>query len=359
MNKKRILFIKTMNSTFIRQDEIILKKYFDIKSFLFKPGRFSRMLLSQIQLKMWLFRNIYKADLLYIWFADYHAILPVIFGKVFKKKTIVLLGGMDAVKIPEVNQGVYLRPFRGLCAKWSIRLCDFIISCDESLIETVNTYAKETPIKAGVRNLIKNFETPYTVIPFGFDPEKWNPGSVKREKMVLTVAIVQNMNKLKLKGFDLLIEVAKKLPGYKFMFIGAIDDGARFLNANKTENVVIKGLVDNSELVKYYQQAKVYAQLSWSEGLPNVLCEAMLCGCIPVGSNVNGIPYAIGNTGFIVKKNHIEEARDEIIKALESDDSKGEAARERMKKYFSLEQREQRLIETVNNLCDEISNERG
>jgi len=45
--------------------------------------------------------------------------------------------------------------------------------------------------------------------------------------------------------------------------------------------VVIKftGLVPDEELIKYYQKAKVY-QLSEYEGLPNALCEAMLCECL-------------------------------------------------------------------------------
>lgn len=57
-----------------------------------------------------------------------------------------------------------------------------------------------------------------------------------------------------------------------------------------------------------------------SEGLPNTLCEAMLCGCIPVGSEVNGIPLAIGETGFVIKKKDIREAKDAILKANRYDD---------------------------------------
>lgn len=350
MGKKQILFIKTMNSTFIKRDEEILKKYYHISSHFFKPGNAFRMFLSQMQMIFWSIRNILKADLLYIWFADYHSLVPVLMANIFDKKSVILLGGMDAVKIPEVNQGVYLRHFRGLCAKLSVRYCTHIITCDASLIETINTYAKDTPIKAGLKYLVEYFRTPFTVIPFGFDAKKWKASEKKHEKIVLTVAIISNINKLKLKGIDLLIEVARKLPEYKFKIIGAAQFGEKYLTQNKPGNMIVLGPVKNEELVPHYQQAKVYAQLSWSEGLPNVLCEAMLCGCIPVGSNVNGIPNAIGDAGFIVKKRNIEEVTTVLKQALEADSDLGRSARKRMQKLFSLEGRENKLIATIESL---------
>ena len=352
MSKPTILFIKTMNSTFIRLDEQILRDHYSVYSFLYKPGNAIRMAISLIQLKLWLFARILTADLLFIWFADYHALLPVLFAKIFRKKSVVLLGGMDAVKIPEVNQGVYLRPFRAFCARFAIRHCNLIISCDESLIETVNSYASDPPLKAGVKNLVKNFNTPFTIIPFGFDEQKWKPGTGERKKLVLSVAIVKNLNKLKLKGLDLLTEVAIKFPQYQFMIIGASGFGEKLLQKNKPGNLIVSGPVKNDELVSYYQQAKVYAQLSLSEGLPNVLCEAMLCGCVPVGSNVNGIPKAIGNTGFIVKTRDADEAANAIKQALEADNKMSQAARERIISLFSLKQRKEKLIREINRLLE-------
>ncbi|NOZ60280.1 MAG: hypothetical protein GXO74_01225, partial [Calditrichaeota bacterium] len=118
--KPLLLFIKTMNSPFIRQDELLLGKHFQIKPFLFRPGNAIRMAKSQVQMFFWLVKNIWRADVVFVWFADYHSLLPVIFSRIFGKKSVVMLGGMDAVKLPEVKQGVYLRPFRGLCAKLSV-----------------------------------------------------------------------------------------------------------------------------------------------------------------------------------------------------------------------------------------------
>jgi len=48
------------------------------------------------------------------------------------------------------------------------------------------------------------------------------------------------------------------------------------------------------------KRQKFIASYRWREGLRNALCEAMLCECIPVGTERNGIPIAIGDAGFYV-----------------------------------------------------------
>jgi glycosyltransferase involved in cell wall biosynthesis len=52
------------------------------------------------------------------------------------------------------------------------------------------------------------------------------------------------------------------------------------------------------------------------EGLPNALCEAMLCGCVPVGTKRNGIPTAIGDCGFYVPYDDPKAAAEAIKKRL-------------------------------------------
>ena len=49
------------------------------------------------------------------------------------------------------------------------------------------------------------------------------------------------------------------------------------LKAKASHNVEFAGFVPHDQLASYYQRAKVYCQLSAYEGLPNALCEAMLC----------------------------------------------------------------------------------
>ena len=76
--------------------------------------------------------------------------------------------------------------------------------------------------------------------------------------------------------------------------------------------------------------------------MPNTLSEAMLLECIPVGSNVNGIPDAIGDTGIIVKKRLAEDLERAILEALAL--NTGKAARQRVLDLFSFNLREEKLL---------------
>jgi glycosyltransferase involved in cell wall biosynthesis len=108
--------------------------------------------------------------------------------------------------------------------------------------------------------------------------------------------------------------------------------------------------LSQDKLISYYQKAKVYCQLSMREGLPNTVCEAMLCECVPVGTNVEGIHTAIGNTGFYVDHGDVEGTVQAIKKALSSADGFGRKAREHIQKNFSFEKRKHILKNLFNEL---------
>ena len=113
---------------------------------------------------------------------------------------------------------------------------------------------------------------------------------------------------------------------------------------NAPENVKFTGWVSDDELLQLYQKSKVYCQLSRYEGLPNVLCEAMLCECIPVGTKYCGIPTAIGNTGFYVPWENAKATAEAVINALKTSSDLGKNARERIRQKFPSERREKELL---------------
>ena len=71
----------------------------------------------------------------------------------------------------------------------------------------------------------------------------------------------------------------------------------------------------------------------------------MSCGCVPVVTRKYSLPEVVGDTGFYVPYNDPKATAEAIRKALKS--NKGAKARERVKKYFSLEAREKGLIREI------------
>jgi glycosyltransferase involved in cell wall biosynthesis len=90
-------------------------------------------------------------------------------------------------------------------------------------------------------------------------------------------------------------------------------------------------------------------QLSISEGFPNAICEAMLSGCVPIGSDVAAIPEIIGDTGFILKKRNADMLRELVQKAIGclELDALSVSARERIASRYPLRKRGELLLEAL------------
>ncbi|MBC8525484.1 MAG: glycosyltransferase [Candidatus Cloacimonetes bacterium] len=331
MKRKILLFIKKANSSFVLQDEKILNKYFKVKiiEYGYQPGLMT--IRNQIRLFGWLLKNIWSAKFIYIWFADYHSFLPVLFGKIFKKKSFLVLGGYDVTYIPEINYGSFSNPLRTFCTKFSIK--------NTTLNLPVSDY-----IEKEVLEKIPNADT--KIVYTGHSKDKFVPSDVIKQKIVLTVGGANSYQRIKIKGIDFFLEVAKKIPEYNFIAIGIGKHAITYLK-NIPSNFSILGKVEQNELLANYQKAKVYTQFSMREGLPSAVCEAMLCECIPVGFNNGGIPIAIGDCGFIIKEQNIDKAVELIKKAMISDKSLGEKARQRIMNNFSLEKRNKELFKLI------------
>ena len=73
----------------------------------------------------------------------------------------------------------------------------------------------------------------------------------------------------------------------------------------------------------------------------------MLCGCIPVATDVGGSRRAIGETGFVVKPEDEGALADVITRAMSLDPASGLEARERIKTEFPEDRRWHRLAEII------------
>ncbi len=350
--KKKILLIYNLYQSFVRKDFEILSENNEVKLYQFtlekKPLSFFAQQLKAIFFLLLKGKNY---DVFYIWFCDYHAFTSVFLSILLKKKSIIIVGGFDSVSIPQIKYGIfYTHNLRAKLAKWAYRNCTQIITVDESLIQSTNRYAGTDSI-TGVLNFVPEAKNKITAISTGYDTQFWQCTSQK-VKTVLTIALVKNRKVFLRKGVDFILELAAALPQYNFVLVGIEDENLIQQKYRNLKNLQLFPILEQRELLKFYSSSKVYAQFSVSEGLPNVLCEAMLCECIPIGSSANGIPNAIGETGYILNERSIVLAKQYIIDAMESDSNKGKMARDRIAKLFPQNKRRVELQKIIDQICD-------
>lgn len=345
--KSKILFVYINFSTFVEKDFISLNNKANVIKYKFIPHKqlfkFTYQYIKQLS---FLIKNINKIDIIYCWFSDYHSFLPALFSKLFNKKMVIITGGTDAVCISELNYGTLCnKNLRSYLTKKSYQMSNLILPVNKSLIKGTNYYANKNGIKTGIKNYVDNITAEITEVATGYDSDKWklNP-NIKKEKRVITVAQISDMRTYKLKGIDLFIDIAKQLPDTNFVIIGMSVNIQEKIKKDAPSNLIIYEFIENNDLINHLAKAKVYCQFSLSEGLPNALCEAMLCECVPVGSNVNGIPDGIGDTGFILHEKNSTKATELVVKALNSETQKGIEARNHIINNFSHKKREELLF---------------
>ncbi len=316
-------------TTFIQRDIDILSKHFDVDEISIKKAKDVFTLAKKIK----------NSDIVFIWFAGKHAGISVFLAKLFRKKSIVVVGGYDAAKVPEINYGLWAVGsfWDKMLAKYALNTSDKVLVVDPSLKEDIIKNAK-----------VKGHNIEY--VPTGYDYNFWKPQG-KKEDMVITVSGVMWSN-IKRKGLETFVRSAKYFPDIKFVLIGKhIDDSINYLKSIAPSNVEFTGFVSTKKLLEYYQRAKVYCQLSRYEGLPNALCEAMLCECVPVGTKYCGIPRAIGSTGFYVKYGDVEDTVEGIKKALKCNTC-GKNARDRIINNFPKQLREHKIISILKHIAN-------
>lgn len=345
--KPVVLFFHLGESSFVKEDLRILNGFSHLSVFHFKASRSPFTLAYNfIHQFFWLLINIKKADAIYCWFSDYHGFLPALFSKISGTPLLIVLGGFDCNKFEKFNYGIFCSKWRAPLGKFIIRNSTLLLPVNKTLIKT-DRIAKNWPEAHpnGLSENIDHFKTPWKEVSTGYDPTKWSYSVDKRSRQAITVSFINSMKHVYVKGIDLFIESARNLPDFSFLIIGISDTMKVELKEqfNPPLNIEFKNSLPREQLFEFYQKASVYVQLSRTEGLPNVLCEAMLCGCVPVGSAVFGIPHGIGDAGYIVKSPDPIEISRLINKAHTKAPELREKARQRIINYFSLQQRENNL----------------
>lgn len=222
-------------------------------------------------------------DNYFIWFCDYHALIPILFARLFGKKSYIFVGGYDAYGIKHnPKYGVFSSWFRGMVAKVCYRLCTKIFFVDISLFYALHEHIK-----------VERITNKSVIIPTGYDIDYWTrqTGYVNVYDYI-TVGNIKDYVTYWRKGIDRFVHMALAQPDKRFAIVGWDFD------AHLPSNITVHKFLSPFGVRELLSKSKHYCQLSRIEGLPNSLIEAMLCDCIPVVTDVASMVDVIKGSGY-------------------------------------------------------------
>lgn len=328
-NNKRILFIRLSQSSFIQSDLRLLRKYFNVKEVDFILNRKDPK--SSIKTVFSMIMGILWADLTFSWFADIHAYWAVKLSKLFKKKSIVVVGGYEVANAPEMNYGLMRDPKYKSYVIYTLNNANKIFAVSKFTKKEIMKYNKS-----------KNVDVVYN----GVDYHKFKLLGATKEDIVITVSSVEEKT-YKLKGLDTFIKVSNYFPEFKFVIIGNCD--SKFYDKlDVPANVIFTGALPQEDVVSWFNKSKVYCQLSYRESFGMALAESMCCECVPVITDSTALPEIVYDAGFYVKYGDVENTVESIKRAIRSDI--GEDARKRIIEKFPISNREIILVEKIRDV---------
>jgi glycosyltransferase involved in cell wall biosynthesis len=268
-------------------------------------------------------------------------ILPMISAKIVAKKTIIRSDGRLTIAQKKYFKtlSVIERYFFKIIEEINYKLVNVILTECEYMISE-NNFQK---YNSQVGNLFVDIDK----FMIKTDIRKYEIGFVGRLS--------------KEKGIVNFLKSLKILNGcHNVIIIGDGEEKNSVLNGIQRLKSIFKldikyiGWVENEKLPNYLNKIKILVVPSYKEGLPNIVLEAMACGCVVVATSVGGIPDIIkdGETGFIMENNSPECIAENVMRALEHPDLEGivENARARVEREFTYEVAVERYRKILNNL---------
>jgi len=346
MSQQKLLLVYPHYSSFVKTDAEILSSRYKVIPYHFKPARGAMAVVTAlIRQFFFLALHIRKFSLVYIWFADQHSLLPVLFARLTGRRSYLVIGGYDVCRIKALNYGVFCSKLRGWAAIISMKQSTLNLAVSHHVARKVKAFTRQSNL-ALVYNCVslpgyqteefrggppealvlpaekRSFPEPdgkTTPAPGGKvtpDPEgkvtpgpegKVTPGpegtAPQARKMVLTVAKVDSERTFRLKGLDTFIEVAGLLPEISFCIAGFGGEKPAWLSIPLPPNLMVTGDLPHDQLPQYYLQSLIYCQFSRSESFGIALAEAIHYGCLPLITRVGGMPEIVRDDTLTVDRN--------------------------------------------------------
>lgn len=207
------------------------------------------------------------------------------------------------------------RWFLKQCTKLLMRRADALTCVSEDMVKQYQTVFKDPPHRCAYNIVSDNTAALRKLEPID------HPWLLHKDLPVVIAA----GRLAPWKGFDDLIDAISIVSARRKIRLLILGDGPlrsalqqRIEDLGLEASVLLMGYVDNP--LKYFVHADVFALTSHVEGLPNVLVEAIMCGCTPVATDCPTGPREVlqsGRYGYLVTPRDPQSIADGILRALE------------------------------------------
>ena len=175
--KKNATIVYSIKRSFVKSDISILDALgFNVLEIQSKPDkRFLYFVLNRIKEKVKSILYISRSRFLISWFNDYHSFIPILFSKLFFKKSIIIVGGYDAIVDNKNKHGLFFKSgLRSFIAKMNYIMVSEVWVVHKSLENGCDLAKQKFNIISGVRSFTKKKTIVIKEINTGYDARFWN-----------------------------------------------------------------------------------------------------------------------------------------------------------------------------------------
>lgn len=294
----------------------------------------------------------FKPNILHTHAATAPGYLGLMIKKMYDLPLICCLRGCD------INTYPFYDRFSMYLTKKLISGADQLLSVSNALKKTANTIEKP---KREIRVVYNGCDSDTFVFRKEYRTQIRNElGISEKDKVLIFIGSLS-----KEKGILELMAAFTKVNSTKanlhLVIIGNGPEQLRIQNIVASHNIETKvhiiGCRPHDEIPKYLSSADIFALPSHTEGLPNVVLEAMACELPVIATRVGGIPEVVeeGRSGILIDKKNVDSLKDAIESLIKNESMAKEMGingRKNVENNFSWYRNAKEVVQTY----DEIIN---
>ena len=275
-----------------------------------------------------------RASLVYGWFADLPNLDTGILCRILRKPFVLAVGGYELANFPEFQYGLQRRSLTRLVVRKCFDSATALLFLHPSLLEEASRFHPRAQAKM-------------QTVRAGFDGSFWTFRVDAERKGVATILAADTLARFLIKGGPRVFEVARSFPDREFLVVGVWPHLLNRLRNEAPSNVRIVPPASPEHIRQILQETSVYLQFSVREVFPNSVCEAMLCGAIPVTSSLPVFGEVVGDVGFVVADSEAASFVAAVEEALERAETLRVRARQRILAVYPAETRAKKVREVL------------